>query len=129
MTPTRRDAACMGRGVSIIGVSTSFSDANDQSDKSYRHLLSEHLLGLENDITAVYCCKSRTYPHGRLKSLPLINMLVVSESQDVVFLINGQMFSCKGSLEHVVQVRKDGQGNAVSCIERTMSLLYCFLCV
>ena len=31
-------------------------------------------------------------------------------SKDVVFLINGQMFSCKGSLEHVVQVRKDGQG-------------------
>jgi hypothetical protein len=74
MTPTRLDAACMVRGVSIIGVSTSFCrDAKDQSDKSYSHLLYEHLLGLENHITAVVSARAGPILSW-LKSLPLTSI-------------------------------------------------------
>ena len=80
---------------------------NDQSDKSYSHLLYEHLLGLENHITAVVSARAGPILSW-LKSLPLTSICSwLPDSKDVVFLINGQMFSCKGSLEHVVQVNAD----------------------
>jgi hypothetical protein len=92
-------------------------------------LLYEHLLGLENHLTAVVVARAGPILHGRRVPSAHINLLMAHDSKDVVFLINGQMFSCKGSLEHVVQVRKDGQANADFCIELTIGLLYFFLCV